>query len=181
MSRISAGDMMRSGLLRQLSSMALPAIVSAAEIAAWMVTPSSRRAELEGGGLFRRELNSFHTRQDGALSREGWQAWLGGGTLLRSEEILAGGRQWQGLERVSAESEEDVAQEKDAGGAVADSVMRGKDEDAMRLLMEQYRSEERSLIGSERFIYFFGNLPLPPGKGRCNHAEGMRWPMTRRK
>jgi hypothetical protein len=36
----------------------------------------------------------------------------------------------------------------------------------MRLLMEQYSTEERSLIGSERCIYFFGDLPLPPGKGR---------------
>jgi hypothetical protein len=72
---------------------------------------------------------------------------------------------------MSAESEEDVTQEKDAGGAVADSVMRGEDEDAVRLLMEQYSTEEWSLIGSERFVYFFGNLPLPPGIGRGNHAE----------
>ena len=72
---------------------------------------------------------------------------------------------------MSAESEEHVTQEKDAGGAVADSVMRGEDEDAVRLLMEQYSTEERSLIGSERLVYFFGNLPLPPGIGRCNHAE----------
>ena len=50
-------------------------------------------------------------------------------------------------------------------------MMRGEDEDAVRLLMEQYSAEERSLIGSERFVYFFGNLPLPPGIGRCNHAE----------
>jgi hypothetical protein len=49
--------------------------------------------------------------------------------------------------------------------------MRGEDEDAVRFLMEQYSAEERSLIGSERFVYFFGNLPLPPGVGRCNHAE----------
>jgi hypothetical protein len=73
---------------------------------------------------------------------------------------------------MSAESEEDVAKEKDAGGAVADSVMRGEDEGALRLLMEQYSAEEGRLIGSERFVYFFGDLPLPPGKGRCNHAEG---------
>jgi hypothetical protein len=91
--------------------------------------------------------------------------------LLRSEENFARGRQYQNLERMSAESEEHVTQEKDAGGAVADSVMGGEDEDAARLLMEQYSTEERSLIGSERFVYFFGNLPLPPGSGRRNHAE----------
>lgn len=50
--------------------------------------------------------------------------------------------------------------------------MGGKDEDAVRLLMEQYSTGERSLIGSERFVYFLGNLPLPPGIGRCNYAEG---------
>jgi hypothetical protein len=110
-------------------------------------------------------------RQEGALSSEGWQAGLGGGTLLRSEENLARGPQWQSLEGMSGESEEDVTQEKDAGGAVADSVMRGEDEGAVRLLMEQYSAEQRSLIGSERLVYFFGNLPLPPGIGRCNHAE----------
>jgi hypothetical protein len=90
---------------------------------------------------------------------------------LRSEENFARGRQWQSRERMSAESEEHVTQEKDAGGAVADSVMRGEDEDAVRLLMEQYSTEERSLIGSEWLVYFFGDLPLPPGIGRCNHAE----------
>jgi hypothetical protein len=37
--------------------------------------------------------------------------------------------------------------------------------------MEQYSTEERSLIGSERFVYFFGDLPLPLGTGRCNHTE----------
>ena len=72
---------------------------------------------------------------------------------------------------MSAKREEHVTQEKDAGGAVADSVMRGKDEGAMRLLMEQYSAEEWSMIGSERRVYFFGKLPLPSGKGRCNHAE----------
>jgi hypothetical protein len=49
--------------------------------------------------------------------------------------------------------------------------MRGEDEDAVSLLVEQYSTEERSLIRSERFVYFFGNLPLPPGIGRCNQAE----------
>jgi hypothetical protein len=72
---------------------------------------------------------------------------------------------------MSAEREEDVAKEKDTGGAVADSVMRGEDESAVRLLMEQYSAEERSLIGSERCIYFFGDLLLPLRKGRRNHAE----------
>jgi hypothetical protein len=72
---------------------------------------------------------------------------------------------------MSAESEEDVTQKEDAGGAVADSVMRGENEGAVRLLMEQYSAEERSLIGGERCIYFFGDLLLPPGIGRCNHAE----------
>jgi hypothetical protein len=97
---------------------------------------------------------------------------LGGGALLPSEENFARRRQWQSLEGTSAESEEDVTQEKDAGGSVADSVMRGEDEGAMRLLMEQHSTEERSLIGSERCVYFFGDLPLPPGEGRCNYAEG---------
>src|SRR5258708_40046208 len=50
--------------------------------------------------------------------------------------------------------------------------MRRKDEDAMRLLMEKYSAKERSLIGSERLMYFFGNLPLPPRKRRRNHTEG---------
>jgi hypothetical protein len=72
---------------------------------------------------------------------------------------------------MSAESEEDVTKEKDAGGSVADCVMRGKDEGAVRLLMEQYSTKERSLIGGERFVDFFGDLPLPPGIGRGNHAE----------
>src|SRR5258708_33115753 len=101
-------------------------------------------------------------RQEGALSGEGWQAALGGGALLRSEENFARGGQGQGLEGMSAESEQDVTQEKEAGRAGADSVMRGEDEDAMRLLMEQYSAEERSLIGSARFIYFFCNFPLHP-------------------
>jgi hypothetical protein len=73
---------------------------------------------------------------------------------------------------MSAESEKNIAKEKDAGGAVADSVMRGKDKGAVRVLMEQYGTEERSLIGSERCIYLFGDLPLPPGKGRCNDTKG---------
>jgi hypothetical protein len=50
-------------------------------------------------------------------------------------------------------------------------MLGGEDEDAVRLLMEQYSTEERSLIGSERCVYLFGNLPLPPSIGRCNHAE----------
>jgi hypothetical protein len=50
--------------------------------------------------------------------------------------------------------------------------MRGEDEGALRLLMEQHSTEERSLIGSERCIYLFSDLPLPPGKGRCNDAKG---------
>jgi hypothetical protein len=128
-------------------------------------------AALECCGLFWREFSSFHMRQEGALSCEGWQAGLGGDALLRSEENFAGGRQRQSRKLMSAESEEHVTQEKDAGEAVADSVMRGEDEDAVRLLMEQYGTEERSLIGSERFVYFFRNLPLPPGIGRCNHTE----------
>jgi hypothetical protein len=73
---------------------------------------------------------------------------------------------------MSAKSEKDVTQEKDAGGAITDSVMGGEDESAVRLLMEQHSAKERSLIGSERLVYFFGDLPLPSGKGRCNHAEG---------
>jgi len=106
------------------------------------------------------------------LSSEGWQAGLGGGALLRSEESFARGRQWQSLEGMSAESEEDVTQKKDEREAVGNSVMGREDEDAVRLLMEQYSAEERSLIGSERCVYLFGDLPLPPGIGRCNHAEG---------
>jgi hypothetical protein len=82
---------------------------------------------------------------------------------------------------MSAESEEDVTQEKDAGGAVADGVLRGEDEDALRLLMEQYSTEKRSLLGSERFVYFFGNLPLPPGIGQCTTRSGIRWSVTWRK
>jgi hypothetical protein len=72
---------------------------------------------------------------------------------------------------MSAEREEDITQEKDAGGAIANSVMRGEDEGTLRLLMEQHRAEERSLIGNERFIYFFGDLPLPPGERRCDHPK----------
>jgi hypothetical protein len=75
-------------------------------------------------------------RQEGALSSEGGQARLGGGALSRSEETFARWRQRQSLEDMSAESEQDVTQEKDAGGAVADSVMRGEDEGAVCLLME---------------------------------------------
>jgi hypothetical protein len=129
-------------------------------------------AALECGGLFWSESNSFHIRQKRALSSEGWQAGLGGGALLRSEENFARGRQWQIRERMSAESKEYVTQEKDAGGAVADSAMRGQNKDAVRLLMEQYSAEKRSVIGSERFGHFFDNLPLPPSIGRCSHAEG---------
>ena len=58
---------------------------------------------------------------------------LGGDTLLPSEENLARGPQWQSLEGMSGESEEDVTQEKDAGEPVADSVMRGEHEGAVRL------------------------------------------------
>jgi hypothetical protein len=38
---------------------------------------------------------------------------------------------------MSTESEEDVTEEKDAGGAIANSVMRGEDKRAVRLVMEQ--------------------------------------------
>jgi hypothetical protein len=72
---------------------------------------------------------------------------------------------------MSGESEEDVTQKKDAGGAVADGVMRGEDERAVCLVMEQCGTEERSLIGSERSVYLFGDLILPPGAGCCNDAE----------
>ena len=37
--------------------------------------------------------------------------------------------------------------------------------------MEQHSTEQRSLIGRERFVDFLGDLPLPPGIGRRNHAE----------
>ena len=84
-------------------------------------------AELERAGLFWSEFNSFHMRQEGALSSEGWETGLGGGgTLLGSEENFARGRQWESLERLSAESEEHVTEEKDAGGAVADGAMGGE-------------------------------------------------------
>jgi hypothetical protein len=73
---------------------------------------------------------------------------------------------------MSAEGEEDVTQKKDTRAAVTNGVMRGEDEGAARLLMEQYSTEEGSLIGSERCIDLFGDLPLSPGKGRCNHAKG---------
>jgi hypothetical protein len=66
---------------------------------------------------------------------------------------------------MSAESEEDVTQEKDQREAVGNSVMGGEDEDAVRLLMEEYSTEERSSVGSERRIYFFGDLLLPLGRG----------------
>jgi hypothetical protein len=72
---------------------------------------------------------------------------------------------------MSAEGEEDVAKEKDKGNAVGDGVMGGEDEGAVRLLMEQYSAEERSLIGSERCVYRFGDLLLPLGPGRRNYAE----------
>jgi hypothetical protein len=90
---------------------------------------------------------------------------------LCSKETFAGGRQPQTLEDISAEGEEHVTQEKDAGGAVADSVMGREDKDAVRLMMEQYSTEERRLIGIERCVYFFGDLTLPLGAGRGNHAE----------
>jgi hypothetical protein len=47
-------------------------------------------AALQYGGLFWREFNSFHMRHEMALRREGWQAGLGRGALLRSEENFAG-------------------------------------------------------------------------------------------
>jgi hypothetical protein len=122
-------------------------------------------ATLECGSLFWREFDSLYTRQERALSSNGWQTGLAGSTLLRSEEHLAGWCQRKSLEDMSAESEEDVAKEKDKGNAVGDSVMRGEDEGAVRLLMDQHSSEERSLIGSERPVYLFCDLPLPPGKG----------------
>ena len=73
---------------------------------------------------------------------------------------------------MSAEGEEDVTQQKNAGGAIADCMMRGEDEGTVCLLLKQYSAEKGSLIGSERFGYFFGNLPLPSCKGRCNDTEG---------
>ena len=87
-------------------------------------------AVLECGGLFWRESNSVHMRQERALSSEGWQAGLGGGALLRSEENFARGHQWQSFEGMSAESEEDVTQEKDERDAVGNSVMGGENEDS---------------------------------------------------
>jgi hypothetical protein len=51
------------------------------------------RAALECGGLFRRELNSFHMWHGMALSSEGWQAEFGRGALLRPEEDFARRRQ----------------------------------------------------------------------------------------
>jgi hypothetical protein len=125
---------------------------------------------LECGGFFWREFDSFHIRQASALRSEGWHTGFGGGALLRAEESFARGRQCQSFDGSSAESEKDVTQKKDARRSVADSVMRGEDERAVRLLMEQHSTEERSLIGCERFAYFFGDFPLPPGKGRCNHT-----------
>jgi hypothetical protein len=71
-----------------------------------------------------------------------------------------------------AKCEEEITQEKHAGGAVANSVMRGEDKGAVPLLMEQYGAEERRVIRSERCTYLFGNFPLPPRKGRCDHAKG---------
>jgi len=106
-----------------------------------------------------------------ALSSEGSRAGLVGGTLLRSEENFARWRQSQSLEGVSAEGEEDVTQKKDAGRSIADSVVRGEDEGGMPFLMEQYSAEQRSLIGSKRCVYLFGNLLLPLGSGRCNYAK----------
>jgi hypothetical protein len=144
MSRISAGDMMRSGFIA-------PVFIDGSACDGERGGDGSvdgyaflASAALECGGLFWRELNSFHMRHWRALSRKRWQTWLGRGALLRSEENFAGGCKRQRLEGMSAESEEDVTQQKDAGGAIADSVMRGEDEGAVRLLMEQYSAEERS-------------------------------------
>jgi hypothetical protein len=96
---------------------------------------------------------------------------LGRSALLRSEKNLARWRQWKSLKDMSAENEEDVTQEKDAGGPIADRVMRGEDEGTLCLLMEQYRAKEGSLIGVERCIHLFGNLPLPPGERGCDHPK----------
>jgi hypothetical protein len=73
---------------------------------------------------------------------------------------------------MSAKSEEDVAKEQDQGNAVGYSVMRGEDEGTLRLLMEQYNAEERSLIASERSVHLLGDLPLPPSTARWNHPKG---------
>jgi hypothetical protein len=96
---------------------------------------------------------------------------LGRSALLRSEKNLARWRQWKRLKNMSAENEKDVTQEIDAGGPIADSVMRGEDEGTLCLLMEQNRAKERRLIGSERCIHLFGNLPLPPGERGCDHPK----------
>ena len=72
---------------------------------------------------------------------------------------------------MSAEDEEDVTKEKDNGKTIGDRVMRGKYEGAVRLLMEQYSAEERSLIGSEGCVYLFGDLQLPLSAGRRNYTE----------
>jgi hypothetical protein len=84
---------------------------------------------------------------------------------LRPEKNFARGRQRQNLKDLSAEREEDIAKENDKRNAVGDSVVRRENEGALRLLMEQYSAKKRSLIGSERRIYLFGDLPLPSGKG----------------
>jgi hypothetical protein len=73
---------------------------------------------------------------------------------------------------MSTESEKDVTQEEDAGRAVANSVMRGEDKGAVFLVVEQDGAEEWSLAWSEWCTYLVGNLPLPPGKGRYDHAKG---------
>jgi DNA modification methylase len=54
---------------------------------------------------------------------------------LRSKENFARGCKWQSPKVISAESEEDVTQEKDERKAVGNSVMGGEDEDAVRRLM----------------------------------------------
>jgi hypothetical protein len=54
-----------------------------------------------------------------------------------------------------------------------DSINRGENEGAMRplMMMEQYGVEERLMIGSEWFIYFFGNLPASSLRGRGADAS----------
>lgn len=72
---------------------------------------------------------------------------------------------------MSIESEKDVTKKRNKRDTIRDGVMRGKDEGTARLLMEQDSAKKWSLVRSKGRVYFFCNLLLPSGRGRCHHAE----------
>jgi hypothetical protein len=100
---------------------------------------------------------------------------------LCPEENFARWRQRQRLKDMSAESEKDVAKETEKRNTVRYSVMGGKNEFAVRLLMEHHSTEERSLIGVKGAFTSSAISRCHRAKADVTTRSGMHWPGTWRK